>query len=159
MPIWPEFVDNVKAHYAGDQGYHSSFWHRTYGICSSLLEHRDQLDFSRMPERAERVWTNVFKIGTSNSNPDRPMADLLVNHGPHLSEELNLLSPHVVVFSTGCGYDEYRRRSGLTPVPISPQLATVVGPQAMVGIRGRHSQAQSNIDVDELYRRLMAAHH
>lgn len=132
-----EFIENdIKYYYCGCPGfpesykgnntikktgkkrpYQSSFWRRIYTISISLLENKfipynlNELN----PEMADKVfssiyWTNVFKIGSVEGNPDSKLIKKLESierEHEFLLQEIRALNPDVVIFSTGTSYDRH----------------------------------------------------
>lgn len=142
--------------------YHSSFWRRIYSLTCRLSCGRADLSYEREADQARRcfatiAWTNLFKVGTVAGNPDGRMAELLLTHLNTLPDEIRILRPRVVVFSTGSTYDYWLSRSlvvfgAKVEVP-SERISAVSGlPGVKCALRTPHFQACTTEEFDELCR-------
>jgi hypothetical protein len=148
----PEFVVNkVQPYYGGQDAphpYHSLFWQRIYVLGSAILERSNQLNHAQSKERGGRcfrgiAWTNVFKIGGASGNPDPAMRRFLCEGDFRglLKEELDILRPDIVLFSTGPSYDDFLGDMGLHVAEATDNIALVTNLGSKgVGFRSFHFQ-------------------
>lgn len=105
------FVHNeIIPYYGGHCGYHSQFFNVLYRSLGAVLD-RDST-YIRNEEQANRrfqsvVWTNIFKIGRQDGNPDKNLLNLNLDFFDTLSNEIEILKPHIILLPTGHGYDQY----------------------------------------------------
>jgi len=139
--------------------YQSSFWRRIYSLtCRVMLSQADS-SYEREAHRAQGcfeaiAWTNLFKIGTYVGNPDTRMRELLLAHLNTLPDEIEMLQPHIVIFSTGSTYDDFLFRSlGTTVEHPSDRVSVVSGlPDASCALRTPHFQSCTTGEFDGLCR-------
>lgn len=167
-------VDWVSEHFAGRDGYYSSFWRSIYLLTGSLQEDRKELMDYRLDEKSELksrncfesiAWTNIFKIcmrrkESKDNNPDDRMCKFLLEHFNTLPDEIDALKPDVIIFTTGKSYDKYldkalrgrfqirtRELKGLPGV----SRISIIGHSTLV-LRTPHFQAMSRLELKHLYR-------
>jgi hypothetical protein len=124
-----EFIENeIIPFYGGEKGhYYSQFWNRTYRLAGNFLCDRQVSDYKRDRQMSEKcfraiAWSNVFKVGApkvKRGNPNKELISVQKKENT-LKEELEMLEPDVVVFSTGRGYDDHLRDF----LPITSMSAT-----------------------------------
>lgn len=105
--------DEIIPFYGGGSGhYHSQFWNRIYRLTGNLLLDRPVSKYKREQQASERcfrsiAWSNVFKVGatkTERGNPNQTLISIQKAHNT-LEEEIDVLQPNLVIFSTGPTYD------------------------------------------------------
>ncbi|MGH9325808.1 MAG: hypothetical protein ACRD2B_03855 [Terriglobia bacterium] len=151
----------------GDLGcYQSSFWRRIYSLTCRVLASQADLEYQREATRAQRcfgeiAWTNLFKVGTSTGNPDSRMSELLLECLNTLPDEMQMLKPRIVIFSTGSTYDHFLSRAFSETLIIERprERFSLVGGLAGVAcaLRTPHFQACTNGEFNELCRTVTAA--
>ncbi|MGE5675899.1 MAG: uracil-DNA glycosylase family protein [Mycobacterium leprae] len=154
-----QFMARVTERFAGGGGYYSPFWHRAYALLSSLLDGADQVTSKYDRQRSERTfrsiaWTNLFKIGLRDDNPDESMTSLLKSQANWLERELELLKPGLVLFSTGTAYDHHL--TSMLPFRWGPESGKVTrlylnGQETPVIYRTPHLQALTRDEMDDFY--------
>jgi hypothetical protein len=117
-----DFINKrVVPFYNGRQeegSYHSEFWRQTYRLTTAVLEGLAELPkYERCPGAADHsfsqiAWTNVFKIGGVCGNPDSRMERFFCSEPwcSLLLQELQILQPELVLFSTHNGYDRFLKQ-------------------------------------------------
>lgn len=145
----------------GEPLLHSPFWSRVYRLGTRLFLGDAALPFVRREDWARAcfgqiAWTNVFKIGGScGGNPPSEMRELLLSNFSFLGDEIEIIKPRIVVFSTGSGYDQILSRSvgmevDLEPDRNAPEIAALRTRTGRLGYRTPHFQRLRNQDLDRL---------
>lgn len=161
VEITDDFMECCKNYYCGKEGYgRSRFMQRIYVISSSILGCVKKYgEYRREEEIANNVfssfaWTNVFKIGGSEGNPDYSMIEILTTSFNTLEEEIELLNPHLIIFSTGKAYDIYLREifnSFLKFNYVSDGIEEIIGlPNKFKAYRTVHFQVLYNTQLCQL---------
>lgn len=136
------------------------FWTRTYLLGVRICRREPTLAYERREDWAQQcfrqlAWTNVFKVGgCEGGNPNHAMCEHLLQHFNTLPDEMEIIHPHVVVFSTGTSYDRHLRISldvGLEGLG-GHRMAIVRGlpPFVSLGVRTCHFQRLTNQALDRL---------
>jgi hypothetical protein len=162
-----EFIeDEIIPFYGGKKGhYHSNFWNRIYRLIGQCLYGYQVLEsgkYERDRRRSEKcfrsiAWSNVFKVGALKSEGGNPNKDLIsiqkdVNT---LEEEIRVLQPNVVIFSTGPNYDEHIKAFLKRPMKVPKNLDPELGVKEIkdlgcLAFRTYHFQSRSNQDFKQV---------
>jgi len=141
--------------------YNSLFWQRIYVLTISIYE-GEFIGYSYNTydgnfECFQSIaWTNVFKIGMVEGNPDSKMIKFLLKNFNTLREEIEYLKPDLIIFSTGKSYDKYLREALEIETPDDieetegvKRLGDVYN-SALV-LRTKHFQAIRNEELEKIY--------
>jgi hypothetical protein len=161
-----EFIEGqIIPFYGGKKGhYHSNFWNRIYRLTGQCLYgySASKSEYKREQQRSEKcfrsiAWSNVFKVGALKSEGGNPNRDLIsiqkdVNT---LKEEIKVLQPNVVIFSTGPNYDEHIKEFLKKPMKVPKDLDPQLGVKEIedlgcLAFRTYHFQSRSNQDFKQV---------
>jgi hypothetical protein len=157
-----EFIEGqIIPFYGGEKGlYHSNFWNRIFRLAGRCLYGYQK--YERERRRSEEcfrsiAWSNVFKVGALKSEGGNPNKDLIsiqkdVNT---LEEEIRVLQPNVVIFSTGPSYDEHINAFLKKPMKVPKYLDPELGVKEIkdlgcLAFRTYHFQSRSNHDFKQV---------
>jgi hypothetical protein len=157
-----EFIEGqIIPFYGGKKRlYHSNFWNRIFRLTGRCLYGYEK--YKRELLRSEKcfrslAWSNVFKVGALKSEGGNPNKDLIsiqkdVNT---LEEEIRVLQPNVVIFSTGPNYDEHIKAFLKKPMKVPKDLDPELGVKEIkdlgcLAFRTYHFQSRSNQDFKQV---------
>lgn len=96
LNIYSDFLENT---------YSSQFWNAVGDYVNSIKELNPN-------KSVEFVWNNILKIGKENGKgkPKQDLVDLQKKVFPVIREEVEILSPDLIIFFTGPYYDKYIKK-------------------------------------------------
>jgi len=148
---------------SGGIGYHSRFWQVIYQLTTSVQQDKSELaEYIRKKSWSDKcfnsiAWTNIFKISKKDGNPEsEKFIDFLLENVNTLKEEISILEPDIIIFSTGPSYDTYLNRI-FPKIDIAKKYGCVtelknVYDDADAVLRTWHFQALSNQKVRRAYK-------
>jgi hypothetical protein len=155
-------LERVLPHYANEHPkspLSSLFWRRCYVLSIRTFRNDSRFECPRDATLAREcftgiAWTNLFKVGMEKGNPDSTMRQFLLRSFDTLGDEINLIRPDVVVFSTGRSYDAFLQDSSarVKVLEREDRVSKVSGlpPFVECAIRTPHFQSVPNNELSRI---------